>query len=86
MPAVPEHRLGELPLLGRDLTGAAFLETGNVYPLASDTALTDLRYVAGVGIRYRSPLGPLRLDWGFKLDRRPGEDPSVFHFAIGHAF
>lgn len=72
--------------LGKYFSPAVFAETGNVHPLASDTTLTDLRYTAGVGIRYRSPLGPLRLDWAFKLNRRPGEDPSRFHFAIGHAF
>lgn len=72
--------------LGKYLSTVTFAETGNVYPLASDTTLSDLRYTAGVGIRYRSPLGPLRLDWAYKLNRRGDEDASEFHFAIGHAF
>ncbi|HLA77349.1 MAG TPA: BamA/TamA family outer membrane protein [Vicinamibacteria bacterium] len=72
--------------LGKYLSTAAFAESGNVYSLVSDTTLNDLRYTAGVGVRYRSPLGPLRLDWAYKLNRRPNEDPSTFHFAIGHAF
>jgi outer membrane protein insertion porin family len=66
--------------------GAAFAETGNVYPLVSNMSLMDLRYTAGLGIRYKSALGPLRFDWGYKLDRRPGEKPYHLHFTIGHAF
>ena len=65
---------------------AAFAETGNVYPLVSDLSLDDLRYTAGLGLRYKSAVGPLRFDWGYKLDRRPGEKPYHLHFTIGHAF
>lgn len=72
--------------LARGVTLATFLDTGNVYPLASDLTLSDLRASAGLGLRYRSPVGPLRLDWGYKLDRRPGESPSHLHVTIGHAF
>jgi outer membrane protein insertion porin family len=66
--------------------GAAFAETGNVYPLVSDMSLMDLRYTAGLGLRYKSAVGPLRFDWGYKLDRKPGEKPYHLHFTIGHAF
>jgi len=76
--------------LRRHLAGAfwaaAFAETGNVYPLVSDLSLGDLRYTAGLGLRYKSAVGPLRFDWGYKLDRRPGEKPYHLHFTIGHAF
>ena len=65
---------------------AAFAETGNVYPLVSQMSLRDLRYTAGLGLRYKSAVGPLRFDWGYKLDRRPGEKPYHLHFTIGHAF
>ena len=71
---------------GRRLSAAAFTEAGNVYPLVSGIALSDLRYTAGVGLRYKSALGPLRVDWGYKLDRRPGEKPYHVHLTIGHAF
>jgi outer membrane protein insertion porin family len=71
---------------GRGVSTAVFADAGNVYRLASDMAVTDLRYTAGVGLRYKSALGPLRLDWGFKLDRREGESPSRVHVTIGHAF
>jgi outer membrane protein assembly factor BamA len=65
---------------------AAFSDVGNVYPLASDLSFRDLRYTAGLGLRYKSSIGPLRVDWGYKLDRLPGEKPYHIHFTVGHAF
>jgi outer membrane protein insertion porin family len=72
--------------VGGGISTAAFADAGNVYRLASDVTLRDLRYAAGVGLRYRSALGPLRVDWGFKLDRREDESASHLHVTIGHAF
>jgi len=71
---------------GRYVSAAVFGDVGNVYPLVSDLTLRDLRYTAGVGLRYKSALGPLRVDWGYKLDRRPGESAYHVHLTIGHAF
>jgi outer membrane protein insertion porin family len=65
---------------------ATFLDVGNVYPEVRDLALSALRSSAGLGLRYRTPIGPIRLDWGYVLDRRPGEAPSRFHLTIGYAF
>jgi outer membrane protein insertion porin family len=55
--------------------------------------LRDLRFSAGFGFRWQSPIGPLRFEWGFPLDRqrataflRRGDDPVVFEFAIGNSF
>jgi outer membrane protein insertion porin family len=72
--------------LTRHFQVAGFLDLGNVYLLVSDIDLSDLRESAGVGLRYRTPIGPVRLDWGYVLDRRAWESPSRFHFTIGHAF
>ena len=71
---------------GRRLSLAAFTDVGNVYPLASDIAFSDLRYAAGFGIRYRSAVGPIRVDLGFKLDRQPDESLTHLHVTVGHAF
>jgi outer membrane protein insertion porin family len=73
------------------LQAVGFLDAGNVFPRAGDLDLTDLRPAAGMGVLYRSPVGPVRLDWGFNLDRRelvPGtlERRSVFHISLGQAF
>jgi outer membrane protein assembly complex protein YaeT len=69
----------------------AFLDAGNVFPRAADVSLTDLRAAAGMGVRYRSPVGPIRVDLGFNLDRReltPGrlEKSPVLHISLGQAF
>ena len=68
-----------------------FLDAGNVFQRASDIDLGVLRGAAGFGISYRSPIGPIRVDLGFKLDRReltPGrlERRSVIHFFLGQPF
>ena len=67
-----------------------FVDAGNVFLRAREVSLGDLRASAGVGIRYRSPLGPLRFDVGFKLDRRDfsrgSERRAVYHLSLGQAF
>jgi outer membrane protein assembly factor BamA len=66
---------------------ASFLDTGNVYLEARGVDLGALRWSAGLGLRYRTPIGPIRLDWGYVLDPAPGDDGrSRFHLSIGHAF
>jgi outer membrane protein assembly factor BamA len=68
------------------LSVAAFSDVGNVYSLVSDVDLGGLRYTAGLGLRYKTSFGPLRFDWGYKLNRLPGESPYHFHVTVGHAF
>jgi outer membrane protein insertion porin family len=68
-----------------------FVDAGNVVPFASDIDFTDQRVTSGFGFRYRSPVGPIRVDLGFKLDRRelvPGnlERRWVLHVSLGQAF
>ncbi|MFB6351264.1 MAG: outer membrane protein assembly factor BamA, partial [Bradymonadaceae bacterium] len=90
----------EFPILkSAGLKGVVFADAGNAfdtgqpYTLALDV-FTDpennysdaLRTAIGAGIRWRSPLGPLRFEWGFPLQRLRGEDPMVFEFSIGNAF
>jgi len=50
------------------------------------TMLGNLRKSVGVGLRWLSPIGPLRLEWGIPLDLRPGEKPSGIDFTIGTSF
>jgi outer membrane protein insertion porin family len=68
-----------------------FMDAGNVFKRASDLSLTDLRPAAGFGVHYRSPIGPVRVELGFNLDRKelvPGvlERGSVLHISLGRAF
>jgi len=64
--------------------GLIFFDAGNAYDTNID--LGDLRTSAGVGIRWFSPVGPLRLEWGYNLDKRPGEKSSQWEFTIGTVF
>ncbi len=45
-----------------------------------------LRYSVGFGLRWFSPLGPLRFEWGIPIRRRPQDDPIRFEFTIGQSF
>jgi outer membrane protein insertion porin family len=68
---------------GLSLVG--FIDAGNLYD-KNDFDPTRLRVGIGPGIRFVTPLGPLALDWGFKLDRKAGEKSSEIHFNIGSLF
>lgn len=63
-----------------------FSDAGNVWLKTSDFDLGGLRRSAGVGLRYNTPVGALRFEYGFKLDRREGESPGRIHFSIGETF
>lgn len=81
----------DLPLSGALRFGpfldAANLRTDRRAPDGSlDTNYSlfdDLRYGAGFGFRYQTPVGPVNLDWGFKLHPVPGEDVHKVYFSVG---
>ncbi len=62
-----------------------FCDAGNVWP-GQDINLEDLRASYGAGIRYGTPIGPLRIDYGQKMHRLSGESPGELHFNIGNTF
>jgi len=63
------------------MKGLVFFDTGNTWETGYN--LGDMRKTAGVGIRWYSPIGPLRLEWGYVLDPKEGESTSRFEFAMG---
>ncbi len=63
------------------MKGVVFFDTGNTWE--SGYHPEDMRKTAGVGVRWYSPIGPLRLEWGYVLDPREGESASRFEFSIG---
>ncbi len=65
--------------------GAVFVDAGSLKNEDVPSS-GDLRYGIGAGLRYKLPIGPLRLDYGFNPDRRQGEDIGAFHFSFGFAF
>jgi outer membrane protein assembly complex protein YaeT len=74
--------------------GVLFLDAGNVWADSLAYDLGDLRYAVGPGLRYQTPIGPLRFDLGYQLNPIPGllvdGNPQKrrlrFHFSIGQAF
>ena len=78
----------------RNLGAVLFLDGGNVWTNPLDFNFNDLRYDIGPGIRYNTPIGPIRADLGFQLNPIPGlhvnGEPETrnfrFHFSIGQAF
>jgi outer membrane protein insertion porin family len=68
------------------LDGVAFHDAGNVFATPSQLSFGDLRQGAGFGLRIRNPFVLLRLDYGWKIGRRPGESAGAFFFSIGQAF
>jgi outer membrane protein insertion porin family len=64
-----------------------FLDTGAVTNGINEVNSTTLRHSAGPGIRYLTPVGPIRLDWGFVLDPEPTDDrTNRVHFSFGYFF
>jgi outer membrane protein assembly factor BamA len=68
-----------------DLTGLLFFDAGQVWEAAGDVD-TDLSKALGLGLRARTPVGLLRVDVGFPLDRRAGEESYQLYFGFGNAF
>ena len=67
--------------------GIVFFDYGNVWADWRDLDLSDFKPGAGVGLRYASPIGPVRLEIGWKLDPEPGEDNNpVFFLSFGNPF
>ena len=63
----------------------AFVDAGQAYE-SSFPKLSDLRFGAGVGVRYYTNFGPLRVDLATPLDRREGESWLAVYVSIGQAF
>jgi len=65
--------------------GVLFFDTGNAWD-ESENFFDSMRYSTGFGLRWLSPLGPLRLEWGYNLDPLEGERSSEFEFTIGRFY
>lgn len=75
----------------RSLRWFAFADGGQVYGtdgLGNDTAIDfgQLRYSAGIGLSWISPLGPLQLSFAKPLNAKPGDNTQIFQFQIGTGF
>ncbi len=75
----------------RSIGVVGFIDAGNVFAHVADLNLRQIRAAVGFGLRYKSPIGPIRIDLGFKLARReisPGhlERLMVLNISLGEAF
>ena len=68
------------------LGAAVFLDFGQVSTRPVDPPLDNVRFAAGFGFSYATPVGPLRLDVGFPFDPPPGDQAWQVHFSIGQYF
>jgi outer membrane protein insertion porin family len=72
------------------IRAALFYDVGQVY--GPDIAggdpfdITKVRHAVGIGFRWASPFGPLRVDYGVNADRKKGESFGQFHFSVGAPF
>lgn len=74
------------PLAGA-VGGSFFIDLGNVWADWRTIDIDDVRPGAGLGVRYLSPIGPVRLEVGWKLDPQPGErETPVFFLSLGNPF
>ncbi len=85
--------------IGKNIGIVSFFDFGNVWISTREFAFSGIKYTAGLGLRYATPVGPLRVDYGYKLrwddtcaDRTSQplqcspEGRGAIHFSIGHAF
>jgi outer membrane protein insertion porin family len=72
--------------LGNQIELCLFTDSGSLSQYQVSNIPNGFRTSVGLGLRYLTPIGPVGLVYGFKLDREPGEDPGRFHISIGYTF
>lgn len=63
--------------------GVTFFDAGNAFDDEESMSFSNLRFAWGWGIRWRSPLAPIRIEFGYPIDREEGENSVVTHFSFG---
>ena len=75
------------PLVEKIIKGAIFADAGEVWKNRSDTFTSNLKYGVGAGVRVRTPLGPVKLDYGWPLSDNHGDGKKGrFYFSMSHGF
>jgi outer membrane protein insertion porin family len=68
------------------LLGFAFFDAGNVYAEGAKMRLNELRYSVGVGVSWRSPMGPMKFSLARPLNAKPNDKKEAFQFTVGSSF
>jgi outer membrane protein insertion porin family len=72
------------PLLKEQgIVGLVFYDAGNVFTDDQHYTFSGIRKSAGCGIRWYSPMGPLRIEYGKNLDQQEGESSGKWEFSVG---
>jgi outer membrane protein insertion porin family len=75
------------PLLKEQgVVGVVFFDAGNVFGADDNYTFTDIRTSAGFGVRWYSPMGPIRVEYGYILNPRPGDPTGNIEFSFGGTF
>ncbi len=90
----PRSRTGSTPLGGLTSQTASAEVSYELVPSlelalfgdAGSLSTTDLRYAIGLGLRYKLPIGPLRIDYGYNPTRQAAEPAGALHITFGYAF
>jgi len=72
--------------LWSSLSSVVFLDAGNVWAEPAAVDLGEVRWGLGVGLRFATPAGPFRLEYGHKLDRKEGESAGEWYLSFGVPF
>jgi outer membrane protein insertion porin family len=71
---------------GIGLKGVVFVDAGNAYSAEDGFTLDETRVAAGAGVRWLSPVGPLRIELGKALNAKPDDEESLILFSFGGPF
>lgn len=69
-----------------NLKGVVFFDAGNAFAEGEDLDIFKFKTGVGVGLRWASPLGPLRIEWAYNPDPGPGDSRSKWQFSMGAFF
>ncbi|MDG5816834.1 outer membrane protein assembly factor BamA [Chitinispirillales bacterium ANBcel5] len=72
--------------LGYNIELTAFGDIGRLENDFRSISEDQFRSSAGLGLRYITPIGPIGLLYGHKIDRKPDESSGAFHFSLGYTF
>jgi outer membrane protein insertion porin family len=78
-----EYRFPLIKKLG--VMGTVFFDAGNVYG-SGQSFFSSIRTSVGTGFRWFSPMGPLRVEWGYNIAPKPWEKHSAWEFTVGSQF
>jgi len=72
--------------VSRNWETALFVDAGTVRETLVDEGSDDVRTSAGIGMRYLTPIGPVGILYGHKLDPKDGESSGRLHISVGYTF